>query len=245
MYQFFISANQVLDETMVFIDGSDYNHMKNVVRLKPGEVFRVSVDDLRSFKCELTGYEDNKAYGTIIEKEETSTELSGEIILYQGLPKGDKMELIIQKAVELGASKIIPVSMKNCVVKLDEKKADSKIKRWQAIAEAAAKQSKRSIIPIVGNVITFAQAIEQAKEQTVSLVPYENEGGMAKSKEILAAIKPGDKVGIYIGPEGGFAENEIELARSSCQCVSLGRRILRTETAAITTVSLVMMQMEM
>ncbi|MBE5905578.1 MAG: 16S rRNA (uracil(1498)-N(3))-methyltransferase [Lachnospiraceae bacterium] len=243
MYQFFISESQI-KEKRVSIEGADFNHMKNVLRLKPGETFRVSTDAGGNYLCEVTEYEENAGIGRITQELTESTELAGRIVLFQGLPKGDKMELIIQKAVELGASEIVPVRMKNCVVKLDDKKAKAKVARWQAISEAAAKQSKRSRIPQIHEVMEYAAAIAYAEQFDVNLVPYENEGGISASKEILANIKPTDTVGIFIGPEGGFDAKEIAKARENMQSISLGRRILRTETAAITAMSLVMMQME-
>ncbi len=243
MYQFFISEEQIREQK-VYIEGADYNHMKNVVRLKPGEIFRVSTEGGNNFLCELKGYENASAVGIVRKQDENQTELGGKIQLFQGLPKGDKMELIIQKAVELGASEIIPVRMKNCVVKLDEKKAASKVARWQGIAEAAAKQSKRSIVPEIHEVMDFSEAIKYASSNDKNLVPYENEEGIKGSKKIISEIKSTDHVGIFIGPEGGFDDKEISLARQTMESISLGGRILRTETAAITTMSLVMMQME-
>ncbi|MBE5902053.1 MAG: 16S rRNA (uracil(1498)-N(3))-methyltransferase [Lachnospiraceae bacterium] len=243
MYQFFIEKEQI-KENQVFITGADYNHAKNVLRLKKGEKFRISTKEGENYFCEISEFSDEAAVGVVLEKLEESTELKGRITLFQGLPKGDKMELIIQKAVELGAAEIVPVRMKNCVVKLDDKKAKAKVARWQAIAEAAAKQSKRSIIPQIHDVMDYRAAMEYAKENNVNLVPYENEGGISASKKAIGEIQPTDKVGIFIGPEGGFDEKEIEAAREVMTSISLGKRILRTETAAITAMSLVMMQME-
>lgn len=243
MYQFFVKADQIV-EGQVRIVEQDYNHIKNVIRLKPGEILRVSTDEGKNYRCELSGFENQMAIAAILEEDLEGTELRGKIQLFQGLPKGDKMELIIQKTVELGVTEIIPVRMKNCVVKLDDKKAAAKVARWQAIAEAAAKQSKRSFIPTVTNVMDYKTAMEYARENDCNLVPYENEEGIAGSKKILQAIKPTDHIGIFIGPEGGFDEKEIAEARKSMLSISLGKRILRTETAAITSVGLVMMQME-
>ena len=174
-----------------------------------------------------------------------STELGAEIYLFQGLPKADKMELIIQKAVELGAAGIIPVEMKRCVVKLEEKKKKSRRERWQAIAESAAKQSKRNLIPQVFDVLTYKEAMAMAGEMDLFLLPYENERGMAATREALEAIRPGMKVAILIGPEGGFEEKEVLLAQEKgARSISLGRRILRTETAAITSIAMCMLHME-
>ncbi|MGN0170048.1 MAG: RsmE family RNA methyltransferase [Lachnospiraceae bacterium] len=243
MYQFFIEASQVQSE-QVFITGSDLNHMKNVVRLKPGEIFRVSVSDGKNYLCELIGYEQDRAVGRITDQPAKDTELKGRIQLFQGLPKGEKMELIIQKAVELGVSEIIPVRMKNCVVKLDEKKGAQKVVRWQAIAEAAAKQAKRSIVPEIHEIMDYRESLAYAADNDINLVPYENEEGILGSKKILSGIKPTDHVGVFVGPEGGFDDKEIALARETMRSISLGNRILRTETAAIAAVTLIMMQME-
>lgn len=243
MYQFFVDENQVCDNT-IYIENQDFNHMKNVVRLKPLEKLRVSTKDGHNYYCELTRYEELTAVLTILSEDTEGTELKGKIQLFQGLPKGDKMELIIQKAVELGVTQIIPVRMKNCVVKLDDKKAAAKVSRWQAIAQAAAKQSKRSFIPTVSEVMNYSDALEYARTNRLNIVPYENEEGIQESKKILASIQPTDEIGIFIGPEGGFDDKEIETARKTMKTISLGKRILRTETAAITTLALVMMQME-
>lgn len=244
MYQFFIQAHQISDN-QVRITGQDFVHMKQVVRLRNGEKFRISTLEGKNYFCTLTGYEDEAAIGEIIEEDVDGTELNGSIWLFQGLPKQDKMELIIQKAVELGVTHVVPVAMKRSVVKLDDKKAKDKIKRWQAISEAAAKQSKRSLVPEVLDVCTYKQALEMFESLDMVLLPYENEKGIAYTKELLAKIEPGNNVGIIIGPEGGFEPEEVTLAmEKKAHPVSLGKRILRTETAAIATLTLVMLQME-
>ena len=172
-------------------------------------------------------------------------ELPVKVYLFQGLPKADKMELIVQKAVELGVHQIIPVATKRCVVKLDDKKAKSKITRWQGIAEAAAKQSKRGIIPQVSEVCSFAQAVELAEKMEVRLIPYELAEGMDKTREIIGSLKPGQSVAIFIGPEGGFEDAEIQLAMEhGMEPITLGKRILRTETAGFTVLSWIVYQME-
>jgi 16S rRNA (uracil1498-N3)-methyltransferase len=155
------------------------------------------------------------------------------------------MELIIQKAVELGVYQVIPVSCKRAVVKLDEKKAKSKIARWQGIAEAAAKQSKRGIIPEVKDVMTMKQAIAYSGQCQVKLIPYELAEGMEKTKEIITSLKAGEDVAIFIGPEGGFEEAEVQAAmESGIVPITLGKRILRTETAGMTVLSWIMYQLE-
>jgi 16S rRNA (uracil1498-N3)-methyltransferase len=152
--------------------------------------------------------------------------------------------------VELGVYEIIPVAMKNCVVKLDEKKAASKVSRWQEIAKSAAKQSKRSLIPAVRMPMSYRQAMEAAKALDVVLIPYENERGMEATKEAIEAVSRGQSVGIFIGPEGGFATDEIEMAKTvlsqetKMSLISLGNRILRTETAGLATLSILMYHLE-
>lgn len=247
MYQFFVEENQKTGDKIAIL-GSDVNHIKNVLRMKGGERVRVSLSDSgRSFFCVLENISDEEVIAHIQEEDEAGTELTNKIYLFQGLPKGDKMELIIQKCVELGVYEIIPVAMKNCVVKLDAKKADSKVKRWQAISESAAKQSKRTVIPEIQMPITWKEAMKKAEELDIVLVPYENERGMEATREILGSIKPGQSIGVFVGPEGGFASEEIEgIAPEQSQekegqkvyRISLGKRILRTETAGLATLSM-------
>lgn len=232
MYQFFIE-NENVSDGFVTIEGSDVNHMKNVLRMKPGERIRVSTRDGRGYFCEVTELTDIFVRADILEQDEEGTELPCKIYLFQGLPKSDKMELIIQKAVELGVYEVIPVAMKNCVMKLDEKKAKSKITRWQAIAESAAKQSKRSLIPEIHMPVTYKEAAAMAAEMDVRLVPYENERGMTATKEAVEQIKRGQSIAVFIGPEGGFAPEEIALVQDQMNLISLGKRILRTETAGL------------
>lgn len=242
MFQFFVEPEQIRED-IVIITGSDVNHIRNVLRMKSGEQVRISDNCGGDYLCEIQEITAEQVALHILETC-ANTELPVKVTLYQGLPKSDKMELIIQKAVELGVSEIVPVSMKNCVVKLDEKKAKSKQSRWQSIAESAAKQSKRSVIPTVGAVMTFAQAVEQAKNMDVRLVPYEQERGMAYTRASLDSIKKGDEVAIFIGPEGGFAPSEIELVRDDMKLISLGNRILRTETAGLATLAMLIFAIE-
>ncbi len=228
-----------------YISGSDYNHIRNVLRMKTGEEFLVSCDGISSL-CRLDGFEGDSAVAEIIEENYQSTDLPIEIYLFQGLPKADKMELIIQKAVELGVHAIVPTEMSRCVVKLDDKKKKSKTQRWQSIAESAAKQSKRSAVPTVYDAVSYKEALNMAEKLDVLMVPYECADGMEATKTVLNKIKVGSKVGIIIGPEGGFEESEVEKAMAvGGESISLGKRILRTETAAITAVGMVMLYCEM
>lgn len=243
MYQFFVENKQVGKDKIV-ITGSDVNHIGNVLRMKPGEKVRISDEDGKAYHCHVEKITSLEVLASIDALDEQGSELSQKIYLFQGLPKGDKMEWIIQKAVELGVYEVIPVEMKNCVVKLDAKKADSKVKRWQAIAESAAKQSKRTIIPKIKMPIPYKQALEQAKELDVMLVPYENERGMEATRTAIKSIKEKDRVGILIGPEGGFAPEEVACIPKGMHKISLGRRILRTETAGLTTLSMLLYELE-
>ena len=243
MYQFFIEDAQV-SVTDVTIEGSDVNHIKNVLRMKCGEKIRVSSTSGRNFFCEISEISGELIKAEILEELEDNTELPNKIFLFQGLPKSDKMELIIQKAVELGVSEIIPVAMKNCVAKLDEKKAASKITRWQEIAKSAAKQSKRSVIPTVQMPMSYKLALQKAKELDIVLVPYENERGMQATREVMSGIQTGQSIGIFIGPEGGFDSSEIELVKADGHLISLGNRILRTETAGLAALAMLIYQLE-
>ena len=244
MYQFFVEPSQI-QGTRVIITGNDVNHIKNVLRMQPGEEIAVSNgEDGKEYRCGILELGEEIMCELRFVKED-GVELPSKITLFQGLPKADKMELIIQKAVELGVYEVVPVSMKRCVVKLDDKKQKSKISRWQSIAEAAAKQSKRSIIPQVSAVMSFKQALAYAKEMDVVLVPYEMAEDMSKTREIIESIKPGQRIAFFIGPEGGFDEAEIEESlKGGAVPITLGRRILRTETAGLTVLSILMYHLE-
>ncbi len=242
MFQFFVEPDQIREDKIV-ITGSDVNHIKNVLRMRTGEQLRISDNEGRDFYCEIDHMEERQIILHITSQAE-DTEPSIKIVLFQGLPKGDKMELVIQKAVELGVSEIIPVSMKNCVVKLDEKKAKAKQARWQAIAESAAKQSKRSIIPRIGHVMKFPEAAEYARKLDVRLLPYENQRGMAHTRGVMGGISKGSTVGIFIGPEGGYDSQEIALVQNEMEMISLGNRILRTETAGLCALSMLIYALE-
>ena len=230
MYNFFVNADNK-KENRYFIMGDDYNHIKNVLRMTVGEQFLVSCNDISDL-CEIESFESDTVVVKIIEKNYQSTNLPIKIHLFQGLPKSDKLELIIQKAVELGATTVTPVSMKRSIVKIDDKKKKSKQERWQAIATAAAKQSKRTSVPEVCDIISYKEFIERAKDLDLLLVPYECAEGMSATKTALSEIKSGMNIGIIIGPEGGFEEKEVDTALSiGGKVISLGSRILRTETA--------------
>lgn len=253
MYHFFVEPSQIRAEDVEIL-GGDVNHIKNVLRMKAGEKITVSDGLGHEYVCRVEEFSEESVRAGILERREESSELLSKLVLFQCLPKGDKMELIIQKAVELGAAAVVPVASRRCVVRLDAKKEESKRKRWQAIAESAAKQSGRSVVPQVRPMQSFRQALKQAEELDVRLIPYEcasdlpdagEKSAMQRTREVLAGIRRGQSVGIFIGPEGGLEAGEVELARQSGVIpITLGRRILRTETAGLCILSVLMFQLE-
>ncbi len=245
MYQFFVEPGQIQDGKII-ITGGDVNHIRNVLRMKPGEEIAVSNGiDGREYRCGIETFTENEVICSLRFIKEDAVELPARIYLFQGLPKADKMELIVQKAVELGVYEVIPVTVRRCVVKLDGKKAAGKVGRWQGIAEAAAKQSKRGIIPQVHSVMGMREAVEYASGMEVKLIPYELAEDMRRTREVIEAVGPGADIAVFIGPEGGFEPGEIQMAlEAGIEPVTLGRRILRTETAGLTVLSWLMYHLE-
>lgn len=239
MLHLFADPFDVQDELLT-ITGPEVNHIRNVMRLKPGEEISVSIGgDGKEYRYGIESYTEDSVLCRLRFVKDKEVELPVKVLLFQGLPKADKMDLIVQKAVELGAAEIIPVSMERCVVKLDAGKAAKKTARWQTIAESAASQSRRSIIPRVLAPMSMKEAVEYAKEQTeVRVIPYELQEDDGSVKQYLESLKEGQSVSIFIGPEGGFAPGEVELAKEAgIRPISLGRRILRTETAGLAILS--------
>lgn len=244
MYRFFVEPEQI-GETTISITGRDVNHIKNVLRMKIGETVLVSDGSDREYICAIRQLNEEEVIAEIEDINGETRELPIKVTLFQALPKGDKIETVIQKMIELGAYEIVPMSTKRCVVKLDAKKAANKTKRWNAIAESAAKQSKRGIIPQVKEPVTYHQALSMAKEMDMVLIPYEEAEDMENTRQVISEIKPGMSVGIFIGSEGGFAKEEVEQARENgAKEITLGKRILRTETAGMALMSVLMYLME-
>lgn len=244
MHHFFTDPSQVQGDK-IEIEGTDVNHIKNVLRMKIGEKVQISDQSGKNYSCELEAFEAERVRFQILEERESENELPSRIYLFQGLPKSDKMEWIVQKAVELGVYEVIPVATHRAVVKLDEKKAVKKIARWNAIAEGAAKQSGRDVIPCVKEVMSLENALSYAASLDLILMPYEDAEGMEKTRRVIGQIKPGQSIGIFIGPEGGFEETEVQKAqKSGAVPVTLGKRILRTETAGLTVLSILMYHLE-
>ena len=241
MYNFFVENDQFYND-LVDIKDENFNHIKNVLRMKIDDELIVSNKEKgNSFLCKISEIGDNKIVCNIIEERE-STEPVVEVSLFQGIPKSDKMELIIQKNVEIGINKIYPVEMKFCIGKIKDNK---KITRWQTIAEAAAKQSKRNIIPTIENPISFKEMAEILKEYDLALIAYENEE-KTNIKKVLQQNPNAKKIAIIIGPEGGISKEEVDnLVSNGANEVSLGKRILRTETASISMLSMIMYQYDL
>lgn len=244
MQQIFLNHEVQLEE-VVTVTGADARHLTTVLRMRPGEKLRISTAEGGNFLGKILSF-DQEGVELQILQEVPSTELREKIYLFQALPKGDRMETVIEKAVELGVHEIIPVEMKHCVVRLEGKKKEAKVKRYQAIAEAAAKQAKRSRIPQIHSILSYAEAVAYAEDLDLNLVPYECKRGMEQTMEAIEKIKRPEveRIGIFIGPEGGFAGEEIGMVEEKMEVISLGSRILRTDTAAITALSLVMLTCE-
>ncbi|MCI6553355.1 MAG: 16S rRNA (uracil(1498)-N(3))-methyltransferase [Lachnospiraceae bacterium] len=249
MHHFFVKPSQIRGSEII-IEGSDVRHIRDVLRMKAGEELSVSNGtDRKEYRCGIREFRKDSILCRLHFIKEADVELPSRIYLFQGLPKGDKMELIVQKAVELGVYEVIPVDTARSVVKLDARKEKTKITRWQGIAEAAAKQSRRGVIPRVREVMSMEQAIACAAEMEVRLIPYELAESMAcgikETRQVISSLRPGQSVALFIGPEGGFEEGEVEAAMAAkIQPISLGRRILRTETAGLAVLSWIMYQLE-
>lgn len=243
MHRFFVGPDQI-DGDYITIEGGDCHHIKKVLRLGIGD--EIVICDGQGMDCYCIIAEDNTFIGAkITSKQLAKTELKSQIVLFQGLPKGDKMDLIVQKSVELGVSEIVPVSMKRSIMKINQKNHDKKINRWQDVALSAAKQSRRGIVPEVKSVMSFKEACAYAETMNINLVAYEDAEGISKTKSLMSSIGDYSKIGLFIGPEGGFDKDEItmlELIKS--KIMTLGERILRTETAGLSALAIIMFHLE-
>ena len=233
MARFFISPSSV-EGDLIHVEGQTLNHLKNVLRTRPGEEVTLLDGTGAEYQCILKEYIPGEALCAITSRLVLTRELPIKLTLFQALPKADKMDLIVQKAVELGSYAVVPVETARCVVRLDDKKAAKKQERWQAIAAGAAEQSGRSFIPAVEMPVSYKEALGLLSGMDLVLLPYELEPGMGKTRKVLSSLRPGMKIGIMIGPEGGFEAKEVEEARAvGAVPISLGKRILRTETAGM------------
>lgn len=246
MPRYFVETKQVKDDLITII-GEDVNHIKNVLRKQSGDIIEIcNQENRKAYKCEILHIEESKIIATIVKELEDNIGNSIKVDIYQGLPKADKMELIIQKSVELGVNSIIPVAMKRCIVKIESKDEHKKIDRWQKIAESAAKQSGRNIIPEVKSIHKIQDICNKVEEYDIILVAYENEK-QNKLKYELEKLKNNlqAKIAVIIGPEGGLEETDVILLQESgAKVITLGNRILRTETVALNVLSIIMYELE-
>lgn len=250
MPKFFVKNNQIIDNSVRII-GQDVNHIKNVLRLSINDEINVCNSDLfENYDCIISNIENNEIICKIKNKIESNAESNVHINIFQALPKADKMELIIQKSVELGVKEITPIEMKRCVAKVDDKSKTKKIQRWQKIAETSAKQCGRDLIPKINNIINIKNICNYIQEYDIVLLAYENEENNTFKNEIKTIkdknmeTKDELKIGIIIGPEGGLEENEVNLLESyGAKTVTLGKRILRTETVSIALSSIIMYEL--
>ena len=242
MYKFFVKNNQIVNNKIIIL-GNDKNHIVNVLKKKKNEkILITNKDTADTYECKITNINRNEVICIIIEKDESIKESNVKIDLYQGIPKSDKMEYIIQKSVELGVNKIFPVNMKNCIAKIKDE--DKKNNRWQKISEAAAKQCKRNIIPSIEKSVSMNFLYENIKNYDLVIVAYENE----ENKTIKDVLKNKDvkKIAIIVGPEGGLSEEEVlNLINNGAKVASLGKRILITETAPIAILSMIIYEYDL
>lgn len=245
MNRFFVDFDGQTFDKSIEITGEDVNHIKNVLRLKVKDEIIISDGRGRDYRCQISVIENEKVVADISDVCDNFAELETAVTLFQGFPKSDKMDFIIQKAVELGVARIVPVLTKRTVVKLEDKKAAKKTERFQAIARAAAKQSGRGIVPEVTKPVSWQEALAMAETLEMNILPYEEAEGVAHSKAVFSGIKGKKSLGIFIGPEGGFAREEVTAAEEiGAETVTLGHRILRTETAGMAVMSIIMFELE-
>ena len=246
MPKFFVKSNQIEDNKIEII-GNDVNHIKNVLRKQINDEIEVcDFESKKNFNCKIEKIDENSIICGIIEINKNCCESNIELTIYQGLPKADKMELIIQKSVELGVKEIVPIKMKRCIVKLDGKDEIKKIQRWQKISEVAAKQCQRDIIPEIKKITTIKEIARCSENYDALIVAYENEKDYTL-KECLKNIQKNDiiKIALVIGPEGGLDPEEVTLLQQNgAKIVTLGKRILRTETVALNVASIIMYELE-
>ena len=252
MPKYFIK-NEQIEQNQIKIVGLDINHIKNVLRMKIGDQLELcNCDTQENFNCKIVNIEKDNIQCEILEKLQQEEESNVEVTIFQGLPKADKMEYIIQKSVELGAFNITPVEMKRCVVKLNDKDKTKKIERWQKISEGAAKQSGRNIIPKINEIVNIKKICSQIINYDLVLIAYENEKENTLKKELKELAKKIEnnkdkkiKIGVIVGPEGGLEEQDVqELKQNGAKIITLGKRILRTETVALNVLSVIMYELE-
>ena len=247
MYKFFVSSDKIQNKNVKIL-GEDVKHISHVLRLKPLDKLIVCDKNTNnSYVAEIINMHKEYIECKIIDKIIETTESTVNIDLFQGIPKSDKMEYIIQKTIEIGVRDIYPVLFERCVVKLDKKSEEKKLQRWKKIAEAAAKQSKRDVISNIENVINIENICQNIEKYDIILLAYENEENNTIKYELQKLDKNKKlSIGVIIGPEGGFSEKEVtKLITAGAKCVSLGKRILRTETAPLVILSDIVYEFEL
>lgn len=243
MRRFFVPIKQI-DEQQAVIMGHDVNHIKNVLRMNVGDAVALCDGFGDDYEATIKSIEQDKIVLSINNKKRNEAEPNTAVSLYQAMPKADKMELIIQKTVELGVHAIVPVFSERCIVKKgDDKKAEKKQVRWQKISESAAKQSGRGVIPEIKPYETFKQAILNcAADHKLILWETEDQNSIKKA---LQTIQQGDSIAVFIGPEGGLTQTEVAMAKEhGWQSVTIGKRILRTETAGLAAITAIMFELD-
>lgn len=241
MAKFFISK-KLIDGNNIILAGQNMNHIINVLRHKRGDNIEISCEDGIEYICEITEIFNDKIQINIVDRVKDDSEPNVKITLYQALPKSEKMELIIQKCVELGIHSIVPINSERTIVNLSGKE-DKKILRWNKISESATKQSRRGKVPQIKNVLNFKDAIIQARLNHMNIIPFEKEKNIGL-RDFVRKFD-GTSIGIFIGPEGGFSQNEIDYARlNNVLPITLGKRILRTETAGFITTAILLYELE-
>lgn len=237
----FFTARENITDNEIIIDSEDAKHIKKVLRLNVGDEITVCDGAGVDYLAQIKAIENDKIVCDINERHKCDTEPEIFITLYQGLPKASKMDYIIQKNTELGICKIVPVKMSRCVVKLENEAAErKKTERWQKISYEAAKQSGRGVVPEIAMPVTIDEVIENIREDELVFAPYECEQE-TRLKDIAEASKGVKRISFIVGPEGGFDITEVEKLRNAgIRTITLGKRILRTETAAESVVSMLM-----
>lgn len=243
---FYVKNDQIYENTIKII-GEDVNHLKNVLRYEIGDEIQVCDEEQKRYYTKIENFTSDEIYLTILKVDENSTELNVKVTLYQGLPKADKMELIIQKCTELGVHEVVPVITDRAIVKIDEKNEKKKIERWNKIGLEAAKQSGRQAIPKIENITKLENIVENLSKYDIVIVPYECEKDSTLKAQLKKLDKNVESIAIVIGPEGGFSEKDLEILEKcpNMYKVSLGKRILRTETAGIATMAMILYEYEL
>lgn len=249
MSRFFVEPSDIQGRYIYITDKNDLHHIKKVLRLKPGSEVDISDKMDWEYRAKIEKIQDEQVVLLILDKQKFAREPETKITLYQGIPKGGKMEEIIQKSVELGVYSIVPVFMDRTVV-VDKGNFAKKMNRWQKISDEAVKQCRRGIIPQVEEPVDFKQAVDRLANYDIVIFPYENEENRTIKDCLKNYMQTGKghsaEAAVIIGPEGGFSQKEAEmLAEQNILSVSLGKTILRTETAGPATIAMIMYELEL